>query len=87
MKVELEYGQPQLTGIPTGLEGQDSDSLRAARCKNRNPVVARYSAPVQTGPVAQPASYTIGTESFPQVKRSARGFNHPPHPAPKLKKE
>jgi hypothetical protein len=29
---------------------------------------ARFSAPVQTGPEAHPASCTIGTGSFPGVK-------------------
>ena len=33
---------------------------------------ARYSAPVQTGPGAHPASCTMGTGSFPGVK-SGRG--------------
>ena len=39
---------------------------------------ARFSAPVQTGPVAHPASYTMGTGSFPGVKRPGRGVDHPP---------
>jgi len=30
---------------------------------------ARFSAPVQTGPGARPVSYTMGTWSFPGVKR------------------
>ena len=48
---------------------------------------ARLSAPVQTGPEAHPASYTMGTESFPEVKRPGRGVPQPPHLAPKLRKE
>ena len=48
---------------------------------------ARYSAPVQTGPGAHPASYTMGTGSFLGVKRPERGVDHPPHLAPRLKKE
>ena len=39
---------------------------------------ARFSAPVQDGPEAHPASYTIGTGSFPGVKRPGRGLNHQP---------
>ena len=39
---------------------------------------ARFSAPVQTGPGAYPASYTMGTGSFPGVKRPGRGADHPP---------
>jgi len=38
---------------------------------------ARFSAPVQTGPGAYPASYTIGTESFPGVKRPEFGVGNP----------
>ena len=39
---------------------------------------ARFSAPVQTGPVAHPASYTMGTGSLPGVKRPGRGVDHQP---------
>jgi len=45
-------------------------------------VGARFSAPVRTGPGTHPASYTMGTGSFPGVKREGRG-----HLAPRLKKE
>ena len=40
--------------------------------------VATFSAPVQTGPGAHPASYTMGTGSFPGIKRTGRGVDHPP---------
>ena len=33
-----------------------------------NPVGTRFFAPVQTGPGVHPASYTMGTGSFPGVK-------------------
>jgi len=36
---------------------------------------------------AKPASYSMGTGSFTGVKRPGRGAEHPPHPAPRLKKE
>jgi hypothetical protein len=36
-------------------------------------VGARFSAPVQTGPGAHPASYAMGAGSFPGVKRPGRG--------------
>ena len=39
---------------------------------------ARFSTPIQTGPVAQPASCTRGTGSFPGVK-SSRGVTLTPH--------
>ena len=36
------------------------------------------STPVQTGSEAHPASYIMGTGSFPGVKRPGCGFDHPP---------
>ena len=48
---------------------------------------ARFSASVQTGPGSNPASCTMGTGSFPGVKRPGRGVDHPPHLAPRLKEE
>jgi len=42
-------------------------------------VAARFSAPVQTGPGAHPASCAMGTGSFPGVK-SGRGVTLTPHP-------
>jgi len=38
---------------------------------------ARYSASVQTGPRAHPASCTMGSGSFPGVKRSGRVVDTP----------
>jgi hypothetical protein len=34
-----------------------------------------------------PASYALGTGSFPGVKRPGRGVDHPPHLVPMLKEE
>jgi hypothetical protein len=45
-----------------------SDSLQAGRSGDRIQVGARFSAPVQTGRGAHPASYTKSTGSFPGVK-------------------
>jgi hypothetical protein len=56
-----------------------SDWLRAGRSGDRNQVGARYSAPVQTGPWAHPASCTMVTGSFPGVE-SGRGVTLTPHP-------
>jgi hypothetical protein len=50
------------------------------------PEGARFSAPVQTGPEIHPASYTMGTGSFPGVRRQRRGVERTPHLAPRLKK-
>ena len=44
---------------------QYSDSLWAGWSGDRIPVGARFSAPIQTGPGAYPASYTRGTGSLP----------------------
>ena len=38
---------------------------------------ARFSAPVQTGPGAHPATYTMGSGAFQGVKPSERGVDHP----------
>ena len=35
---------------------------------------------------AHPVSYTVGTGSFPGIKRPGRGVDHPPKLAPRLKK-
>ena len=51
-----------------GLDGPD-----------RIPVWARFSARVQTGPAAHPASCTMGTGSFTGVK-CGRGVTLTPHP-------
>ena len=37
-----------------------------------------FSATVQTGPGTHPASYTMGTGSFPGVKRPGSGVDHSP---------
>jgi hypothetical protein len=66
---------------------QHSDSLRAGRSGDRIPVGGEFSSPVQTEPGAYPASYKMGTGSFPGVKWPGRGVDHPPHLAPRLKKE
>jgi len=67
------------------INGLDSDSVRAGRSEDRIPAEARFSAPVQTGPGAYPASYTTGTGSFPGVKRSGRGVDHPPPSSAEVK--
>jgi hypothetical protein len=42
---------------------------------------ARFFAHVQTGPAAHPAYCTMGTGSFPGVKRLGRGDHPPPSSA------
>ena len=45
-----------------------------------------FSAPVQTGPEAHPASYTMSTGALQGVKQLGRGVDPPSHLAPVLKK-
>ena len=64
-------GPGSVVGIATayGLDGPGIESRWEAR----------FSAPVQTGPGAHPASYTMGTGSFPGV-RCDRGVTLTPQP-------
>ena len=64
-------GPGSVLGIATG-DGLDGSGIES-RCG------ARFSAPVQTGPGTHPASCTVGTGSFPEVK-SGRGVKLTPHP-------
>jgi hypothetical protein len=62
-------------------------ALQVGLSGDRIPARVRFSAPVQPGSGAHPASYTMGTGSFPGVKRPGRGVDHQPHLASRLKKE
>ena len=42
---------------------------------------------IQRGPGAHPVSCTMSTVSFPGVKRSGRGVDHPPHLMPRATKQ
>jgi len=48
-------------------------------------VGARFSAPLQTGPEARPAFYTLGTGSCLGVKRLGHGVDHPPSSSAEVK--
>jgi len=48
-------------------------------------VGAIFSASVHIGPEAHPAAYTMGTGSFPGVKRPGLGVDHPPPYSPEFK--
>jgi len=48
-------------------------------------VAARFSAPVQIRPGANPASYTMGTGSFLGVKQPGHGVGHPPTSSTEVK--
>jgi len=68
---QIKCGPDSSVGITT--------ELRAGRSGNRFSVEARFSAPVQTGPGAHPASCTMGTGSFPAGK-SGLSVTLTPHP-------
>jgi hypothetical protein len=63
-------GRDSSVGIATryGLDGPGIESCWGAR----------FPAPTQTGPGAHTTPYTMGTGSFPGVKRPGRGVEHPP---------
>jgi hypothetical protein len=67
----LLCGQDSSVGIATryGLKGPGIESRGRGK---------RISVPVQTGPGAHPASYTMGIRSFSGVKRPGGGADHPP---------
>jgi len=78
-----ELSGPYNRGI--SLSSRYSGSLRAVLSGDRIPVGTRCSTPVQTGPGALPASCTVGTWSFPGVKRPGRGVVHPSLCGPEVK--
>jgi hypothetical protein len=49
--------------------------------------VGIFSAPVQAGPWAYPASWIMGTRSLSRGKKKGHGVDHPPNLAPRLEKE
>ena len=55
--------------------------------RGSNPGGARFSAPVQTGPGAHPASYTMGIGSFPGESGRGVAWTTHHHLAPWLRKE
>ena len=80
------------TLAPTIIVGRDSSVVIATGYGLDGPGIesrwgARFTAPVQTAPGAHRASYTMGTGSFPRVKRPGRGVDNPPPLAPRLRKE
>jgi hypothetical protein len=63
-------GPGSSVGIATGY-GLDGPGIESR-------LEARFSAPVQTGPGAHPASCTMGTGSFPEIMRRGRAGDHSP---------
>ena len=62
-------GRDSSVGIATryGLDGPGIESRWEAS----------FSASLQTGPGTHPVSYTMGSGSFPEVKRPGIDFDHP----------
>jgi hypothetical protein len=67
--------------------GWDSSVATGWTVRGSNPGGTIFFAHVQTGPGTQPASYTMGTGSFPGVKRQGHGADHPPPCSAEVKKE
>jgi len=76
--------RPLLNTLCAETRSRYSDSLRAGRSGD---LILKYFTSVQTGPGAQPVSYTMGILSFPGEKRPGCGDDRPPHLMPRLKKE
>jgi hypothetical protein len=72
-----ERGSGSSVGIATSY-GMDGPGI-----EKKNPGGGENFAHVQTGPGAHQASCTMGTGSFPGVKRLRRGTDHPPLLAPR----
>jgi hypothetical protein len=73
----LGMGRDSSVGIATGY-GLDGPGIESRRRWD-------FSAPIQTGPGGRPASYSVGTGCFPEVKRPGRGADHPPASSAEVK--
>ena len=72
--------------LHTQIEGRNSSVSIATRYGlDRIPLCVQFSVAVQTGPGAHPASCTMGTGSFPGVKRLKSGIDHPPPSSAEVK--
>jgi hypothetical protein len=86
MRRYMQWGPPEplckvaydaFPGIEPGYLSWYSDSLWAESYGDRIRVWTRFSGPFQTGPGADPASYTMGTGSLTGVKPTGHGADHP----------
>ena len=69
-------------------QSQDKEVQIKYREETKIPLEARFSASVQTGPVAHPASCAVSTGSPSRaVKRPGRGVEQPPASSAEVKKE
>jgi hypothetical protein len=61
---DVKFKLRPLINSGPGYRGRYNDSLWVERSGDRIPLGARFSAPVQSGPGAYPASCTVGTRSL-----------------------
>ena len=71
----FRVGRESAVGVAT--------TLRAGRSEDRIPMGARFSAPAL--PSGPPSLCTMGTGSFPGLKRPWRGVDHPPRSSAEVK--
>jgi hypothetical protein len=74
-----EGGPGSSVGIATGY-GLDGPGIESRWGRD-------FSHTSRPGPGAHPASCTMRTGSFPGVKRSGRGVDHPPPPSGEVENE
>jgi hypothetical protein len=72
---------------PPGLDARTVQPVASRFTDSATRWGARFSAHVQTGPGAHPASCTMGNGSFPGVKRPGRGADHPRPPSAEVENE
>jgi len=87
LQIKFNFYISNLTAL---VKGRDSSVSIVTRYGLNGPGIeirwwAGFSAPVQNSPGAHPASYTMGTGSFPWVKRPERGVENPPPYSAELK--
>jgi hypothetical protein len=75
----LVRGPGNSVGIATGY-GLDGPGIESRWGRD-------FSHTSRPGPGAHPASCTVGTGSFPGVKRPGRGADHPPPPIAEVENE
>jgi len=77
--------QPQWV-VTTGKQTNKQQNCKIVHWNGHGMTHMRFSAPVQTCPGSQPASYAMDTESFAGVNRPGRGVDHPPSYYAEVKK-
>jgi hypothetical protein len=89
-KINYETVQPRHTAVPLAFKSDTTllfSFLKfvAGLSRDQTPVLARFSATIQTSPGAHPASYKMGTSSFLWVKQRMNGVNQLPPSSAEVK--